>query len=358
MMTKQAKLKKQAYESDLKSRSLSVLLYLIDRSNKELTCFPAIPTMAEQLHISESTVKRSLRELAEKGYIKKESRFREKNRGQSSNLYTLILFEGQIVKDSIIMSTKDSMERKQDEEELEEVQVNYIDFAMLQRQKESYHVAEKEQIQKQETCEAKEQGQTKLCYQKQQDAQVCEEFKATIQKQEVLQNMEQEQPQEFKQSQEQSQLLLKGKTLGKSSETASYGIISLCGETVVEATDETVSEEASSVFYMADIMKILGLGIDVMKMPEVLREVNKAILWKVSEILYIKKFHHMKIDRIIQLSDFFMQKQWWRIFLRFRYKKICFNEKINLSVGKLKDIWICGMFQPMWPGEGVIQAPP
>ena len=46
MMTKQAELKKQAYASDLKSRALSVLIYLIDRSNKDLTCFPAIPTMA------------------------------------------------------------------------------------------------------------------------------------------------------------------------------------------------------------------------------------------------------------------------------------------------------------------------
>lgn len=39
-MTIQAELKKQAYDSTLKSRALSVLIYLIDRSNKELTCFP------------------------------------------------------------------------------------------------------------------------------------------------------------------------------------------------------------------------------------------------------------------------------------------------------------------------------
>jgi hypothetical protein len=45
-MTKQAELKKQAYESVLKSRALSVLIYLIDRSNKDLTCFPAIPMLS------------------------------------------------------------------------------------------------------------------------------------------------------------------------------------------------------------------------------------------------------------------------------------------------------------------------
>lgn len=91
MATKQGKLKEQAYASNLKSRALSVLIYLIDRSNQELTCFPAIPTMAEQLHISISTVKRALRELVDAGYISKNARYREKNRGQSSNLYTLIL---------------------------------------------------------------------------------------------------------------------------------------------------------------------------------------------------------------------------------------------------------------------------
>lgn len=93
MMTKQAELKKQAYESSLKSRALSVLIYLIDRSNKDLTCFPAISTMAEQLHISVSTVKRALHELVQAGFIKKNVRYREKNRGQTSNLYILLLRE-------------------------------------------------------------------------------------------------------------------------------------------------------------------------------------------------------------------------------------------------------------------------
>ena len=57
-------------------------IYLIDRSNKDLTCFPAIPTMAEQLHISVSTVKRALHELVDTGFIKKTVLF--------SNLYTLV----------------------------------------------------------------------------------------------------------------------------------------------------------------------------------------------------------------------------------------------------------------------------
>lgn len=85
----QFEMKQKAYQSNLKSRALQVLLYLIDRSNKEKTCFPAISTISRELHISISTVKRAMRELVEAGYVQKESRFREGNRGQTSNIYTL-----------------------------------------------------------------------------------------------------------------------------------------------------------------------------------------------------------------------------------------------------------------------------
>lgn len=117
-MTKQAKLKKQAYESNLKSRALSVLIYLIDRSNEDLTCFPAIGTIAEQLHISVSTVKRALRELVEEGYIEKDSRFRAKNMGQTSNLYTLNFRteEKESVEHITFETLKEESEKNQEEE--------------------------------------------------------------------------------------------------------------------------------------------------------------------------------------------------------------------------------------------------
>lgn len=89
----QFEMKKKAYQSTLKSRALQVFVYLIDRANKEGTCFPSIPTISRELHISISTVKRALHELTESGYVKKESRFREKNGGQTSNLYTLSIPE-------------------------------------------------------------------------------------------------------------------------------------------------------------------------------------------------------------------------------------------------------------------------
>lgn len=152
MMTKQAELKKQAYASTLKSRALSVLIYLIDRSNKELTCFPAIPTMAEHLHISVSTVKRALHELLDSGYIKKDARFREKNKGQTSNLYTLVLFDGQPTPDDgqdsasgehteSEMSAEASQE-KVDGTEKEMCQVEHISFDTLTKQKENVFMVE------------------------------------------------------------------------------------------------------------------------------------------------------------------------------------------------------------------------
>lgn len=146
MMTKQAELKKQAYASTLKSRALSVLIYLIDRSNKELTCFPAIPTMAEQLHISVSTVKRALHELLDAGYIKKDVRFREKNKGQTSNLYTLVLFDGQPTPDdgqdsdcdkrAEMEPSGDAPQEKEDKAQQGVSQVEHINFDTLKKQKE------------------------------------------------------------------------------------------------------------------------------------------------------------------------------------------------------------------------------
>lgn len=84
-------LKQFAQKSDLKSRSLSILIYLIDRmDNKKRTCFPSLATIGKQLHISLSTVKRAMKELYEKGFLICESRFTEKKNGaQTSNLYTI-----------------------------------------------------------------------------------------------------------------------------------------------------------------------------------------------------------------------------------------------------------------------------
>lgn len=83
------------YEADLTKRATLVVFYLINRADKELTCFPGVKTIAKECNISPRTVRRALNDLAEAGFLKKESRFHEQG-GQRSNLYTLLISEEMI----------------------------------------------------------------------------------------------------------------------------------------------------------------------------------------------------------------------------------------------------------------------
>lgn len=74
------------YASGLPHRAISVYMYLRDRANKDGTCFPSIPTIAADLNISKSTVKRALSDLDKAGCIRRERRYRQTG-GNSSNLY-------------------------------------------------------------------------------------------------------------------------------------------------------------------------------------------------------------------------------------------------------------------------------
>lgn len=76
------------YRSELPHRAVSVYLYLADRANKENQCWPAIPTIAQELHLSISTVRRALRDLRKAGFVQTEQRYRVKG-GKSSLLFTL-----------------------------------------------------------------------------------------------------------------------------------------------------------------------------------------------------------------------------------------------------------------------------
>lgn len=63
-----------------------VYLYLADRADKDGYCFPAINTIARDLSISRSTVKRAIHDLEQQGFLEKEQRYR-KNGGKSTLLY-------------------------------------------------------------------------------------------------------------------------------------------------------------------------------------------------------------------------------------------------------------------------------
>lgn len=74
------------YTSELPHRAVAVFMYLRDRCDKDGKCFPAIGTIARELKLSRSTVKRAIADLEQSGRLRKEQRWRE-NGGKSSNLY-------------------------------------------------------------------------------------------------------------------------------------------------------------------------------------------------------------------------------------------------------------------------------
>jgi len=76
------------YAEDIPHRAKAVYMYLCDRTNASGTCWPGIKRMAKDLHLSTSTVKRSLDDLTKHGYITKKPRYRE-NGSHSSNLYVV-----------------------------------------------------------------------------------------------------------------------------------------------------------------------------------------------------------------------------------------------------------------------------
>ena len=75
-------------DTKLPSRARAVYMYLKDRSNQNGECWPGIKTIAADLHLSRSTVKRALDDLEHSGYLSRYSRYRE-NGSYTSNLYVV-----------------------------------------------------------------------------------------------------------------------------------------------------------------------------------------------------------------------------------------------------------------------------
>ena len=75
-------------DPELSAKAKLVLVYLHDRANKDGKSWYAIATMAKDLSISRSTIKRALAELIHQGRVEKQARFRE-NRGCTSNCYQI-----------------------------------------------------------------------------------------------------------------------------------------------------------------------------------------------------------------------------------------------------------------------------
>lgn len=76
------------FKRDLSHRAVSIYLYLANMADKNNECWPAIPTIAKELKISPSTVRRGLRDLRDEGLVETEQRYRKKG-GKSTLLYKL-----------------------------------------------------------------------------------------------------------------------------------------------------------------------------------------------------------------------------------------------------------------------------
>lgn len=77
---------REIYSTNLPHRAIAVYMYLRDRAGKDGSCYPAVSTIAADLKMSKSTVKRALCDLEKVQYIRHERRYRQSG-GNSTNLY-------------------------------------------------------------------------------------------------------------------------------------------------------------------------------------------------------------------------------------------------------------------------------
>ena len=76
------------HSDDLPSRAVAVYMYLVHRTNSDGQCWPSERTIARDLSMSKSTVKRALNDLKRSGYLTVEQRHR-KSGANSTLLYTV-----------------------------------------------------------------------------------------------------------------------------------------------------------------------------------------------------------------------------------------------------------------------------
>ena len=75
-------------DPELSAKAKQVLVYLHDRANRDGESWYAINTMAKDLSLSRSTIKRALAELIRRDLMAKHTRQR-KNGSCTSNIYTI-----------------------------------------------------------------------------------------------------------------------------------------------------------------------------------------------------------------------------------------------------------------------------
>ena len=76
-------------DEQLSHRAKAVYFYLRDRADPQGICWPALSTIARELSLSRSTVKRAVQDLKAAGYLETQQRWR-KNGGKSSLQFCLL----------------------------------------------------------------------------------------------------------------------------------------------------------------------------------------------------------------------------------------------------------------------------
>ena len=77
------------YCMELPHRAKLVYLYLYDRRNKDNVTWPGLNTIARDLSLSRSTVKRAIQDLEDAGLVRKEAHYRDNGSATSNRYYVL-----------------------------------------------------------------------------------------------------------------------------------------------------------------------------------------------------------------------------------------------------------------------------
>ena len=82
------RINRDIYGAGLSHRAVAVYIYLCDRTGPDGSCFPSHATIAADLRLSVSTVKRALGDLERARCLEKQARYHPRG-GRTSNLYRL-----------------------------------------------------------------------------------------------------------------------------------------------------------------------------------------------------------------------------------------------------------------------------
>ncbi len=118
-------------------RAILVILYLINRADDNMTCFPSVKRIAGDCSMSTRTVQRAINDLIHAGFLIRESRFHEKG-GQRSNYYTILAGNVDIKEVNLFVNEKSVNESSSIANEEESSANNSIIKSVLEWLKQSF----------------------------------------------------------------------------------------------------------------------------------------------------------------------------------------------------------------------------